>query len=130
MLVPHDPAHAARLTYVWRDERWHLLDNPPTVVLVSDTTSQGSEYPSVAAAERAFWRGVVDSILTQTDRIASITTPRAEIAVVLDKRSRAAHLVERTKSTCLATTFAEPADSLSAWRQRARELISTCEHVA
>jgi hypothetical protein len=43
--VPHDPAHSARLSYTWRDEHWHLIDRPiPTVVLVSDSVTRGTQY--------------------------------------------------------------------------------------
>lgn len=102
--VPHDPALRARLSYTWRDEAYHLLDEPgPMVVLNSDTVTKRTPYDTLEAAEAALWDGVVTTILaarTWTDPYA--VWPGVEIAAVTDPLSGAVHVVERSPDVCKA----------------------------
>jgi len=122
--VPHHhPAHHARITYVWGDEHWHLLDTPPTVVLISATVSQGDPHDSPAAAEQAFWRGIVNSILSSdTDRIASARWPAAELVVIRDSAGQL-HLAEHAHQRYRARTYTSEIEALTAWWARLRDLM-------
>ncbi|WP_326635098.1 hypothetical protein OG884_20160 [Streptosporangium sp. NBC_01755] len=125
--APHDPAHHARLSYMWRDEHWHLLDTPePAVVLVSSTVSQGSPYPDPAQAEAAFWRSVASSILTHHRRIVSATWPKvnAEAAVLLDPATNLFHLACRDGQAAGARCFTSQAEAHTAWADAVQALIA------
>jgi hypothetical protein len=107
LMVPHDPANQARLSYVWRDSRYHLIDKgpggTPLVVLISDTISEGKAYPTPEAAEDAFWDSIVTTILaarTYQDPHASWRS--VELAAVPDPESGQVHVVERSAGTCKA----------------------------
>jgi hypothetical protein len=131
MPVPHDPAHHARLTFRWRNELWHLLDKPhPAVVLISDKVTEGNEYPDLDAAEEAFWRRVTDSILAETDRLASARWPGVEIAAVRDKVNGRAVLVERSGSGSQLWTHDDKGTAVAAFQQRLCALIAKCEDAA
>lgn len=132
MPVPHDPAHRARLTFAWRDERWHLLDDPcPAVVLISAAVSRGDDYANPVAAQTAFWTGVVDSILAANDHIASATWPGVEIAAALDKINGRAAVAERTRRGGPQVRVHEGRDAaLADFHDRIRALISKSENAA
>lgn len=131
MTVPHDPAHHARLTVRWRDERWHLLDDPPSVIFISDKVSQGDRYPSPDAAEAAFWAGAVDSVLAEKDRIASAAWPGVEIAALLDKVNGRALVAERTRRHGPRLAIHDGREeALAAFQERVRALIKKCEDAA
>lgn len=124
--VSHDPANRARLSYQWRDERYHLLDEPePTVVLNSNTLFQSKGYPNVEAAEAALWDGVVTTILaarTYTDPYA--VWPGVEIAAVTDPDSGAVHVVERSPGVCRAWQAEDKEPALLAFLGRVHLLAA------
>lgn len=124
--VPHDPANRARLSYEWRDERYHLLDEPePTVVLNSNTLFQSKAYSSVDAAEAALWDMVVTTILNARAYVDPYAVwPGVEIAAVADPDSRAVHVVERSPGVCKAWRLDDRESALLAFLARVRLLVS------
>lgn len=124
--VPHDPVHRARLSYIWRDEHWHLIDLPqPTVVLISDRVSRGTEHPTPEVAEGAFWAGIADSILTHPYKAAEAGFPGVDLAVALDERTNKAHVAERTRSGCHAWEFATLQLALCHFGERVTNVITS-----
>ncbi|GHH68743.1 hypothetical protein GCM10017673_18370 [Streptosporangium violaceochromogenes] len=123
MTAPHDPVHLARLTFRWRDEHWHLIEEPtPVVVLVSDHLSKGDRYPSRETAETAFWLSVTGSLLSHSERLASASWPGIEVAVIYDCDERV-HLAERlsrpkSSPACRAWTFTSLAEGTTAFLGR------------
>lgn len=130
MPVPHDPTPRARLTFRWRDECWHLLDQPrPAVILLSERVSEGCEYASSEAAEAAFWAQVVNSVFAARDRHASAVWPGVEVAAVLDQVNRQAIVAERTRRQGQRVFVADDkAAALEVFHRRLRLLIPTCEN--
>ncbi|MFC5828226.1 hypothetical protein [Nonomuraea insulae] len=124
MPIPHDPTPRARLTFRWRDERWHLLDRPrPGVILISDNVPQGFEYGSSEAAEGAFWTQVVDSVFAWRDRHASARWPGVEIAAVFDEVNRQAIVAERTRRHgCQVLVLDDKVAALAAFHKRVHSL--------
>jgi hypothetical protein len=123
--VPHDPAHHARMSYQWRDEHWHLLDDPLVVVLISNEVSRGTPHRNVEEAERAFWSEIVDSMLATPDgRLAYATWPGVEIVCVSDKAAGQAHVAERARrGGCRVWRVDKLELGVPAWQTRVRCLL-------
>jgi hypothetical protein len=130
MSVTHDPAHRARITYTWRDERHYLIEDPrPHIELRSETTSvRTMPYPSVEEAEAAFWERVVEPIIaSRMHNDPYAVWPGVELAAVRDPNDGGFHLVERSRGTAMAWRVATPEEALLAFLGRLRLLISESE---
>ncbi|WP_406318895.1 hypothetical protein OHA77_16205 [Streptosporangium sp. NBC_01639] len=126
MPVPHDPAHRARLSYVWQNEHWHLLEDPePTVVLVSDSVSRGAPYVTLKQADSAFWRAVTDSIFTHGDRILTAAWDGSEVALLIDRSTGLLHLAYRTPQDAAARTYTDDVKARRDWEISVRGMLAT-----
>lgn len=124
-MVPHDPAHRARLSYAWRDARFHLIDEAqPLVVLISDSVSQGNPHPTIEAAEAAFWELIVNTIMGERSYVDPYACWNGvEIAAVADPESGKVHLAERRPTGCRAWELSSAEHALLAFFGRLRLLI-------
>ncbi|WP_231509991.1 hypothetical protein [Streptosporangium roseum] len=125
MAVPHDPAHHARLSYSWRDENWHLLDQPATtVVLLNDSVSKGESYATPALAEQAFWRAVTDSLLSHQERVLTTAWDGTEVGLLVDYSTGLFHLAYRTPNSTAAVSHTDEAKAREDWEETVRTLLA------
>jgi hypothetical protein len=115
---------------VWRDESYHLLDegDQHVLVILTETVSRGEPYPTAKAAERAFWKAIVESILTDARLICSATVRGVEVALATDPTSGTVHLATRAAARSSAATCSNLEEALATWHRRLFHLVTHRHH--
>ncbi len=93
-------------------------------MLISDSVSQGNPYPTIEAAEAAFWELIVNTIMGERCYVDPYAYwPGVEIAAVADPESGKVHMAERTPGGCMAWEMGGAEHALLAFFGRLHQLI-------